>query len=68
MAHRVIYKDKSGQPASATFPTAEPTNTYARNIKGARVESTDAEAPPVEVKRCPEGIHTLVAADDAIRV
>src|SRR6185295_8669506 len=55
MAHKAIYRDRSGKPTSTTFPTAELANTYARNIKGARVESTDAEAPPVEVQRCPEG-------------
>jgi len=55
MAHKVIYKDKSGKPTSTTFPTAELANAYARNIKGARVESSAADAPSVEVQRCPEG-------------
>jgi len=55
MAHKVTYVDKAGQPTSATFPTAALANAYARTIKGARVESSDINAPTIEVKRCPEG-------------
>lgn len=65
MASTVRYTDKSGETASATFPTRALAESYARTVKAARIEDDALDAAPMNVRRCPEG--TAEAQHEASR-
>lgn len=64
-AFRVTYVQKDGTSGRSTFPSEGLANTYARTVKGAKVEPVEETVAPVVVKACPEG--TIEAQQAATR-
>lgn len=54
MATTVFYTGKDGKASQITFPSRALAENYSKTVKSPRLEDSDAAAPTVEVKKCPE--------------
>lgn len=55
MATTVFFTGKNGKADKVTFPSRALAESYAKTVKGALLEDSDAAVPVVAVKVCPVG-------------